>query len=422
MKLRTSVTLFLGLRMKGRIALAGSLALATATYPARAQDTTAAAPDTGYVDYHESPISLPLGLGLRIPTYDRVNGLAIPWGPKLEMNDARIDVDALVTYRSNLGKWDPSLEGSLRPADNEIRFYAGRGTFTNDAWIRGDLTNSAAAFFAGSDSRNYYRGDKAMARFAHAINGNGIIVTPYLGANIERDWSTGSLAPTKSPWSVFGRKGNLKMRRPNPRVAIGSITSGLGGITTDVVRGGLEGKLDAMVEQTIRTALKPDCSGVPPLGICSEPQPADHFTQLTLDGRVGFPTFGSQTFAFKGHAIVTSGAGAAAPAQRFSYLGGSATLATVNLLALGGDHLLFVQGDYIVPFDRIQLPFVGPPFIGLRYAAGSAGIGGLPTLIQNLGVGVGASLFRVDFTIDPAQNRSPLSRKRALSFGFSLAL
>jgi hypothetical protein len=422
MKLRTSVTLFLGLRMNGRIALAGSLALATATYPARAQDTTAAAPDTGYVDYHESPISLPLGLGLRIPTYDRVNGLAIPWGPKLEMNDARIDVDALVTYRSNLGKWDPSLEGSLRPADNEIRFYAGRGTFTNDAWIRGDLTNSAAAFFAGSDSRNYYRGDKAMARFAHAINGNGIIVTPYLGANIERDWSTGSLAPTKSPWSVFGRKGNLKMRRPNPRVAIGSITSGLGGITTDVVRGGLEGKLDAMVEQTIRTALKPDCSGVPPLGICSEPQPADHFTQLTLDGRVGFPTFGSQTFAFKGHAIVTSGAGAAAPAQRFSYLGGSATLATVNLLALGGDHLLFVQGDYIVPFDRIQLPFVGPPFIGLRYAAGSAGIGGLPTLIQNLGVGVGASLFRVDFTIDPAQNRSPLSRKRALSFGFSLAL
>ncbi|HMG00185.1 MAG TPA: hypothetical protein VK560_02980, partial [Gemmatimonadaceae bacterium] len=121
MKLRTAVTPFLGLRMSGRIALAVSLALAAATCPARAQDTTAAAPDTGYVDYHESPISLPLGLGLRIPTYDRVNGLAIPWGPKLELNDARVDVDALVTYRSNLGKWDPSLEGSLRPGDNELR-------------------------------------------------------------------------------------------------------------------------------------------------------------------------------------------------------------------------------------------------------------------------------------------------------------
>jgi hypothetical protein len=425
MKLRTPVTLFLGLSTKARIAVTVSLALVGAMSSAKAQDTTAVAPDTGYIDYHESPISLPLGLGLRIPTYDRVNGLAIPWGPKLELNDARVDVDALVTYRSNLGKWDPSLEGSLRPGDNEIRFYAGRGTFTNDAWIRSDLTNSVAEFFAGRDSRNYYRGDKATARFAHAINGNGIIVTPYVGANIERDWSTGSVAPTKSPWSLFGRRGKIEDgRRPNPRVAIGSITSGLGGITTEVVRGGLEGELDAMVEQTIRTALKRDCSGVLFLAICGEPQPADHFTQLTLDGRVGFPTFGSQTFAFRGHAVVTSGASeaGAVPSQRFSYLGGSATLATVNLLALGGDHLLYVQGDYIIPFDRIQLPFVGPPFIGLRYAAGSAGIGGLPTLIQNLGVGVGASLFRVDYTIDPAQNRSPLSRKSAFSFGFSLAL
>ena len=421
MKLRTANTFFLGFRtMKLRTALTVGLALVAGAYPARAQDTTTAAADTGYIDYHESPISLPLGLGLRIPTYDRVNGIALPWGPKLELNDARVDVDALVTYRSNLGKWDPSVEGSLRPGDNEIRFYAGRGTFTNDAWIRGDLTNSAAAFFAGSDSRNYYRGDRAMARFAHAINGNGIIVTPYLGANIERDWSTGSLAPTKSPWSVFGRKGNLKMRRPNPRVDIGSITSGLGGITTEVVRGGLEAKLDAMVEQSIRVALKPDCSGFTG-PICPQAQSTDNFTQLTIDGQVGFPTFGSQTFTFKGHAVV-SGSGTPVPAQRFAYLGGTATLATVNLLALGGDHLLFVQGDYIIPFDRIQLPFVGPPFLGLRYAAGNAGIDGLPTLIQNLGVGVGASLFRVDYTIDPAQNRSPFSRKSAFSFGFSLAL
>jgi hypothetical protein len=408
--------------MKALIAGPLAIALIGVASVARAQDTTAAAPDTGYVDYHESPISLPLGVGLRIPTYDRVNGLAVPWGPKLEMNDARVDVDALVTYRSNLGKWDPSLEGSLRPGDNEIRFYVGRGTFTNDAWIRGDLTNSAAAFFAGSDSRNYYRGDRAMARFAHAIIGNGFIVTPYVGANLERDWSTGSLAPTKSPWSVVGRKGNLKMRRPNPRVAIGSITSGLGGTTIEVVRGGLEGKLDAMVEQSIRTALKPDCSGVPVFGICAEPQPADAFTQFTLDGKVGFPTFGSQTFAFKGHAVVTSASGNPAPAQRFSYLGGSATLATVDLLALGGDHLLFVQGDYTIPFDQIQLPFVGSPYIGLRYAAGSAGIGGIPTMIQNLGVGVGASLFRVDYSIDPAQNRSPFSRKSAFSVGVSLSL
>ena len=424
MKLRTAVTFFLGLRMNARIVVRVGLAIALTGLASvlHAQDTTAAAPDTGYAEYHESPIALPLGVGLRIPTYDRVNGLALPWGPKLELNDARVDIDALITYRSNLGKWDPSLEGSLRPGDdNELRFYVGRGTFTNDAWIRGDLTNSAAAFFVGSDSRNYYRGDRATARFARTITSSGLTVTPFIGGNIERDWSTGSLAPTKSPWSVFGRKGDLRMRRPNPRVARGSITSAIGGAAIEVIQGGLEGKLDGTLEQSIRTALKPDCSGVPVGGICLQPQPGKAFTQATLDGRVSFPTFGTQTFAVKGHAVATRGSGDV-PVQRFAYLGGAATLATVDLLALGGDRLLFVQGDYTIPIDRIQLPFVGSPYIGLRYAAGSAGVGGLPSLIQNLGVGLGVSFVRADYTIDPAQTRSPFSRKSAFTVGVSLSL
>ena len=400
-----------------------AIALAGHTSVLDAQDTTTTtAADTGYAEYHESPISLPLGFGLRIPSYDRVNGLALPWGPKLELGDGRLDVDALVTYRSNLGKWDPSLEGTIRPGDeNELRFFAGRGTFTNDAWIRGDLTNSAAAFFAGSDSRNYYRADRGTARFARTFTSTSVTFAPFIGGNMERDWSTGSLAPTKSPWSFYGRKGDLKMRRPNPRVARGSITSALGGAAIQIVRGDVEGKLDAQLEQSVRTALKPDCAGVPVFGLCSEPQPGDSFTQATFDGRVSFPTFGTQTFAFKGHAVLTGGSGIT-PVQRFTYLGGSSTLATVNLLALGGDRLLFVQGDYIVPIDAIQLPFVGSPFIGLRYAAGNAGVGGLPALIQNLGVGLGVSFVRADYTIDPAQNRSPFSRKSAFSVGLSLSL
>jgi hypothetical protein len=425
MKLRTAVTLFLDLRMKAQTLVPLAIAFTGLASVSHAQNTTVTAADTGYAEYHDSPISLPLGIGLRIPTYDRVNGLALPWGPKIEFDDARIDIDALVTYRSNLGKWDPSLEGTLRPGDeNELKFYVGRGTFTNDLWIRGDLTNSAAAFFAGSDSRNYYRGDRASARLAHTFTGNGFTIAPFIGGNFERDWSTGSRAPIKSPWSVFGRKGILKMRRPNPRVATGHISSAIGGTSIEVVRGGLEGKFDAMLEHSLSTSLNQDCSGGNNGGTCFPPRPPrGSFNQTTLDGRVTFPTFGTQTFAFKGHAVVSGGgSGAPAPTQRFAYLGGASTLATVDLLALGGDHLLFVQGDYTIPIDRIQLPFVGTPFIGLRYAAGSAGLGGLPTIIQNLGVGVGASFFRADYTIDPAQNRSPFSRKSAFTVGLSLSL
>lgn len=393
------------------------VALAALACPLRAQDTTAAAPDTAYVEYHESPITLPLGIGLRIPSYDRVNGLTLPWGPELVLGEQTVELNALVSYRSNLGKWDPSLEGVVRPGSaNEIKLYVGRGTFTNDSWIRSDLFNSAAALFVGSDSRNHYRADRASLRFTRTLSTSAITLTPFIAGNVERDWSTGSLTPQKTPWSFFGRKSNLKMRRPNPPVAKGRINSILGGSGIQISRGGLEGKLDVSVEHAFKapTFL---CS-IPPFAppTCGEAA----FTQTTLDSRVKFPTFGAQTFEFKGHAVLAGGD--VLPPQRFAYLGGSGTLATVNLLALGGDNLLYLQGDYVIPIDRIVLPYLGSPFVALRYAAGNAGLGRLPPLIQNLGVGAGVSFFRVDYSIDPARNRSPLSDRSAFSFGVSLSL
>jgi hypothetical protein len=392
------------------------IALAAFICPLRAQDTTVAVPDTGYVEYHESPLSLPLGIGLRIPSYDRVNGVTLPWGPRLELGDEKFQLDAIVSYRSNLGKWDPSLEALIRPAlSTEIKLYGGRGTFTNDAWIRSNLMNSAAVLFVGSDARNYYRADRATVRLTQTVPTSAVTFTPFIGGNIERDWSTGSLAPVKTPWSFFGRNGVLKMRRPNPPVVKRHITSILGGSGLEVSRGGLEGKLDAVIEHAFSEDIQ--CPLVPPPTGCN-PQ---GFTQTTLHSRLKFPTFGAQSFEFVGHAVL-AGDDILLP-QRFVYLGGAGTLATVDLLALGGDRLLFVQGDYIIPIERIQLPYVGgSPFLALRYAAGSAGLGELPSLIQNVGVGLGVSIFRVDYTIDPARNRSPFSRRSAVTFGVSLSL
>ncbi|MDP9204158.1 MAG: hypothetical protein M3P12_01720 [Gemmatimonadota bacterium] len=406
--------------MKGLLVF--PIALATFAWPLRAQDTTATTADTGYVEYHESPISLPLGIGLRIPSYDRVNGLTVPWGPQLSTSDETLQLDLLVSYRSNLGKWDPSLEGFFRPGTaNEVKLYAGRGTFTNDSWIRSDIVNSLGALFVGSDARNYYRADRVALRLTRSLTVSSVGLTPFLGGSFERDWSTGSIAPTKTPWSFFGREGRLKMRRLNPPVANGHINSILGGTGLLVSRGGLEAKLDVAVEHALSTSFNSACTLIPANGICLATPSS--FTQATLDSRVTFPTFGSQTFAFIGHALLTgSGGGNIPPPQRFGYLGGSGTLATVDLLALGGDRLLYLQGDYTIPIERIQLPFLGSPFLGLRYAAGNAGIATLPALIQNVGVGAGVSIIRVDYTIDPAQNRSPLSRRSAVTVGVSLSL
>jgi hypothetical protein len=394
------------------------IAIAALAWPLHAQDTTTTVADTGYVEYHESPISLPLGIGLRIPSYDRVNGLSLPWGPQIANSDETLELDALVTYRSNLGEWDPSLEGFVRPGTaNELKLYAGRGTFSNDTWIRSDLVNSLAALFVGSDARNYYRADRASLRFTRSVNASSIALTPFVAWNFERDWSTGSVDPVKTPWSFFGRKGDLRMRRPNPPVAQGHINSILGGSGFQISKGGLEAKLDVSVEHALKapTFL---CVMNPPLPPPSCGKAA--FTQTTLDSRVKFPTFGSQSFEFMGHAVLAGGD--ALPPQRWAYLGGSGTLATVDLLALGGDNLLFLQGDYIIQIERIQLPLLGSPFLALRYAAGNAGVTELPNLIQNVGIGAGVSILRVDYSIDPAQNRSPFSRRSAVTVGVSLSL
>jgi len=382
-------------------------------HPALAQeDTTATEPDTAYVIYAERPLTLPLGIGFRIPSYDRVNGLTLPWGPNLSLGDGRVDIDFLVSYRSHLGNWDPSIKGSFRPGyNNEIELYVGRGTFTNDSWIRSDLINSGAAIFVGTDARNYYRADRASLRFIRTVTTGNYTFTPFVGGNIEGDWSTGSLRPTSRPWSVFGRSDTLRMLRANPPVAKGNIGSVLGGTGMEYFRGEVDAKLAVTVEQAFESER---CFA--PFGPACLVERGS-FTQGTVHAQVFFPTFGVQTFAFRAHSVLS---GDGVPPQRYAYLGGSATLPTVDLLALGGDRLFYAEGEYMIPIERIMLRMLGSPFIALRYAVGSAGVGDLPPFIQNLGIGVGISFLRVDYHIDPAGDRSPFSERSAFSFGISI--
>lgn len=186
----------------------------------------------------------------------------------------------------------------------------------------------------------------------------------------------------------------------------------------DLVSGGLDGKFRLDLEKSLENNLEAVCDFSTVVFVC-DPLPGD-FMQLRFDARLTFPTFGSQTFTFHGHTVLTGGDGTA-PAQRFAYMGGVNTLASVQLLALGGDQLLFLMGEYRIPFERIQVPFLGSPFLAVNYAAGNAGRDNIPDLIQNLGVGVGLGIIRADYTLDPASNRNPFSRRNTFSLGLSLS-
>lgn len=359
--------------------------------------------DTGYVDYGGGAVSLPLGVGFRIPAYNRVDGLVLPWGPSISLNDGRFNVDPTLTYRSDIGKVDPFVKAQLRVGENgEFEVSGGRATFTNDDWIRSDLVNSAASFFVGSDARNYFRADRGVARYEHRIPRRAFTFTPTVGALTENAWSTGSsVRHTTAPFSVLNRTDSLKMRRTNPSVIRGHTTSALGGVE-------IEYELEK-VAFTFETRVE-----------SSFDAPVDNFTQVTFGSKATFPTFGTQTFAFRGHALITP-VGDAGP-QRFAYLGGAGTLATVDLLALGGDNLLYVEGEYSVPLTRPVLPFAGAPILSARYAAGGARTGSMPDLIQNIGVGVGVRLLKAEYHIDPSYRKTPFSRRSAFSIGVSLTL
>ena len=385
--------------------------VASAAAQSAAPVTLPAPPDTGYVIYDDGPISLPLGVGLRIPLYDRVDGLALPFGPIITLAKGRVELDPTVTYRSHLGEFDPFAKATirLRPADALV-IAAGRATFSNDDWIRNTLVNSAASFVVGSDARNYFRADRITAQLSHEIVGNGTTLTPRVGVLYENAWSTGTPVPhTSAPWSIFGRTSDLKMRRINPTVASGRTASATAGINFDYDLNQLVATVDAGVERAFSAP-----------GFRSSGRKSGGFTQFTLNAKGSFLTFGTQSFSFRGHALITPGS--VATPQRFSYLGGAGTIATVDLLALGGDRVAFVEGEYSVPFSGPLLPFVGAPIASVSYSAGAAGVGTLPNFIQNVGVGLGVKLIKAEFHVDPNYHKTPYTHRTAFSVGVSLSM
>jgi len=389
------------------VVLVAAGAFALPARSARAQDTTAAVSDTETRAGIPVDVELPLGVGFRLPTYDRVNGVTLPWGPHVDVGEGRLVVDPTIAYRSNLGKLDPAMTvyAALTGDSSVALTVAGsRGSFTNEGWIRSDLINSLITLGLGHDSRNWFRGDRGEARLVGRIALPGAddedddganTVHLFVGARTERDWSTGwrpeyvlvgdamILTKPRGPWSFFNRTDQRNgMTRPNPEIDGGHITSGLAG-----------GHIDYRSEPVTLLA---DVLGEG----ASSNSTGGSFKQLTFDGHTEVATFAGEHVEVDGHLVTTSGG--VTPRQRYAYLGGSGTLATVDLLSLGGDHLYFVDARYVIPIPGIDLPFVGSPFIAPRFAGGAAGVGGYGVPVENIGFRVGLGPLRFDAVWNPS--------------------
>jgi hypothetical protein len=337
---------------------------------------------------HASPPLLFPGIyGLRLPSYDRVNGASVPFGPSFSFAGGRGEINGLATYRSDLGKIDPSLTGQLQ-LTRRLRavFSAERGTFSNDAWIWSGFVNSLSVLALGTDTRNYYRADRADFTVHRLWERSRIQFEPFIGGQIERAWSVGpAIGEPGAPWSVLGRTQRFGMRRPNPAIAPGNVSSALAGSALQWESQGL--KLRARTR-----------------GEANFSAPADErFTQVTSDIGVGFLTFGEQEYGLDVHWVTT--AGDTPPPQRFAYLGGSGTMPFLDLLEQGGDELLLIDQRYSIPLLKVRVGILGIPTLQFRHRMGSAGVGRLPSLEQMIGVGVSLTIVRGEVQLDPVSGK-----------------
>ena len=342
-------------------------------------------------------ITWPFRVGLRLPSYNRIDGAVIPWGPMVSLAHGAVTIDPTVTYRSDLGAFDPRVRASFVLGALEAVVDLRRSTFSNDKWIRGDFVNSLTTFFAGRDTRNYYRADRADVSLATRWRLGGLTLEPFIGAVNELGWSSGAeLSAASHPWSLFGKDSVNGIYRPNPSVDRGRIESGILGAIADWSPEDVQVRASASYERAW------------------DAPTIEKFGQLTLHGDVRFPTFGQQRLELRSHAVLSSDGNELPPRQRWAYLGGGGTIPTMDLLEQGGTELFYFEGNYHIPIPWVELPIVGNPVLTLRYMTGSAGVGDLPKLTQNVGARLGMSFIGIEYVIDPE------SKEKEFGIGFSL--
>ena len=335
---------------------------------------------------------LPGYYGLRELSYDRVQSVGAQYGPEWVLAGTQVQLSTLVSWHSLRGALDPLVHLRVPVgAAWTIELDGRRETHTNEAWIASTLDNTVTSLFVGSDLRNYYRawrGDATISRPIEFLRGQMMF---RLGADFER--ASSLTTPVPELFSVVRQTKQLGLRRPNPAVLPGDIQSAVGEIRLDYASG-VPVRLGVRAEwpwQTVGTAT---------------------WAQVVLDASVLVPTVAGQYWRATGHGVVTTGG--QAPPQRWHALGGSGTLTTRDVLDKTGDQLVYGEQLYTFPIQRWDDPLWGTPKLSLRHVFGSAGLGSVGTIANEVGIRFDFAVLRMDVMYDPVTKRS--------IFGFAAAI
>lgn len=346
-----------------------------------------------------SPIVWDALHGLRIPTYDRVDGLWLQAGAGLRLPLPALDsgrLHGIVGWRTGGPGFTHTVDLALRRGRGTLLLGEQRLTTTPDRWIMGDLPNSVAFAAFGDDFRDYYDARRLFAVLARDFDGKGWGGHVALRAGREIDRSLG----TRDPWVLF-KPDSL---RPNPPVADSTIAS-VGAEAATLWTGqssslGLEGELEL--------------AGKTAGGDVA-------FGRYVLGGSASTLTFRGQSLAVHWHVQGPLPGTRTLPRQRWSHVGGPATLPTWGIDQFPGDRVVYVFTEYLVPLpQRLHVPMLNMvPEMGLLHAAGMGWTAGESRrLEQNLGLELRLLGLSVRAVTDPAH----ASHALRVTAGFSLGL
>lgn len=325
--------------------------------------------------------------GVRIPTYDRVDGLTVGIGAGyLTPALGRVEpmVRGWVEYRTEPGEFTGGGELSATRGRSTLAVGAERTTASEDRWIRNDLLNSIAVLWDGDDYRNYYAADRGWLEARRVLERGPREINAFLRLQVEDATSRAA----GDPWILF----DPDSLRPNPAVDEMRITSVRAGGTVGLRMPRIEADLGVETEFGFE-------------GLDGERT----FQRFELFGEGAVPALADHTLELEWHLRGPLPGTDSLPRQRWSFVGGSGTLYTYEIAEFAGDRVVFAGLRYIIPIpDRWGVSFFGQPTLNLRHIAATAWTAEARRAVRhNLGLELRWPFFYGRVFVDPENLDDP---------------
>lgn len=325
--------------------------------------------------------------GVRIPTYDRVDGLTLGIGAGyLTPPLGRIEpfIRGWVEYHTERGEFAGGGELSASRGRSALAVGAERATSSEDRWIRGDLTNSLSTLWDGDDYRNYYQADRGWVEARRVFERGDRETSAFLRFQIEDATSL----PAGEPWMLL----DPDSIRSNPAVAEIRISSIRVGGTMLLEMPRILGELDVETEFAIDAF-----------------DGERDFARFEITGDVAVPAIADHSVELEWHLRGPLPGTDSLPRQRWSFVGGSGTLYTYEIAEFPGDRVAFGGLRYVIPLPaRLTIPFIGRPSFNLLHTTGAAWTAALKRAARhNFGAELRFPFLYLRMLFDPEQLDEP---------------